>query len=177
MSEELNYADKHVPTGQTDRAALPWTITLLALTAMAVFTCVRIEVLNVMAGGLLPQDMVTDPGPWRVSYLSNETQWRGMQARMHDDPTWIVRPLTGAEIAEMKREVHQAVNAAALEWTTHTLGLLQYPLVFALLIGLPFALRRHRSRKWRGIIGASFGLLVICGVLMIYRGYFASLGI
>jgi hypothetical protein len=143
MSEELNYAGKQVPTGHTDRSVLPWTITLLALTALAVFTCARIEILNAELGGYLPRDFHYDLGAWR-------------EYPFPSDP--------------------RQMNWNALLNTVETPGLMQYPLVFALLFGLPMVFQFHRNRRARIAVAVAFGLVVVCGALMIYRGYFSSLG-
>jgi hypothetical protein len=53
-------------------------------------------------------------------------------------------------------------------------GLLQYPIVLALIIGLPIVLRNDNRRKKLHVV--ALGLTVACGFLMFYRGYFTSLG-
>jgi hypothetical protein len=56
-----------------------------------------------------------------------------------------------------------------------TLGLLQYPLLVVLAVTLVTLLPGRSARK--RVVGAALLVVLGCGVMMVYRGYFTSLGI
>jgi hypothetical protein len=169
----VEYAGTDLPE---PRRGGPWTIILLVMAAVAVCTCVRIEVLNAQAGNYLPRDFTTDPGQWRAAWLTTEPRWRAIMARKTNDATWLARPLTAAEQAAQLAKLRPQLANNRLREVVESWGLGQYPLVVLLLVALPLAFFRQEDRRWRVAVGAAFALIVACGALMLYRGYFASLG-
>jgi hypothetical protein len=148
-------------------------IVLIAMTGLAVFTCLRIEILNAKIGFYLPRDFSTDSGTWRQTMITNETRWRSSHANL--DPTIATRPLTVAERSRMNADMSRNHAWNALLDTVGTLGCLQYPLLFVLIISLPFNIR-EQTGGWRVALLVSLALALVCGGLMFYRGYYTSLG-
>ena len=115
-----------------------YTLLLLSLTALSIFICITIEILNAHAGFFLPRDIPPDaPNP----------KW-------HSDGAF---PL-----------LHDTIS---------TLGLLQYPLTLLLLIALPITFLQHKKpNPFRLPLALAFLSTLLCTSLMLYRGYFTSLG-
>jgi len=163
-------------------------------TIVAVHTCLRIEWLNHRAGGLLPRDIVGTGNPkWR------EGADRAIRAAFHrrislqEDDRILAdhgrvtaederaldenpRPLTEIQQKELQRELDQSHANSALRHWVQTWGLLQYVLApLAVVLSLVLLIR---APSWRGRLGFSL-LGTLSGgavVLMLYRGYFTSLG-
>ncbi len=147
---------------------------LLVLAGLATIVCLRIEWLNAENGYYLPRDFTTDPGQWRTSAVTNETPWRERLAAR--DPTILTQPLTPSEFTEMQTTDRKSNLRDSLQATVDSWGLMQYLLLPFLLIALPFNFRKHNRRGWRIAIGCAFIGVIACTVLMLYRGYFTSLG-
>lgn len=160
-------------SGMTGRRLPAATLVLLALTAIAVFICVWIEVLNAASGSYLPRDFA-DGHTWREVRMTDDAVWR--EVHSYNEPAMLTRPLTATEDAQMKREVRQGRAKNDMYLVVTTAGLLQYPLVLLLALTLPLAYVRQRYRGWRVAVGVAFGCAIGCGILMFYRGYFTSLG-
>ena len=147
-------------------------IACAALTFVAVQTCVRIEVLNYRAGGILPR---TEPGKWRVAAGTTKSAGWRMEGDPWSDPTLLTRPLPLAETDRMKREAARRRIEADLRETVSTWGLFQYLVVpAALVLACSLLATRRRGYRWFGV--ACLVLALGCGALMFGRGYFSSLG-
>jgi hypothetical protein len=143
-------------------------------TLVAACTAIRIEILNIQAGHVLPRHV---PGKWRaIGGFVAVQAWRSSEASDRNDPSLTTRPLTPAEQRQLNAYVRRQDADADLRDVVGSWGLLQYPLV---LVGLFLA----QLLTWAGKstlerrAGAVFSLvLVACGVLMFCRSYFGSLG-
>jgi hypothetical protein len=162
------------PSTTNRRASLTfWHISLLALTAVAVFICAWIEILNIQSDSYLPRDFA-DGHTWREYRMTSETVWR--KDHSYDDPAILTRPLTVTEAAQMKQDVGLAISRNHMYRIVGTVGLLQYPLVLFLLASIAPTFLKSRGRITRITLGTSFICVLACGTLMLYRGYFSSLG-
>jgi hypothetical protein len=149
----------------------PWLVIVLTGVALAVVTCVRIEVLNAHANFYLPR---TDRGTWRTPYLTTEPRWRQRMTANTGDPAWLSRPLSPAERAAMNRDLQPGIANDHLYAVVASWGLLQYPLVAFLTATLGIMLFGHPIH--RRTVAVALVLVLICGSLMLYRCYFTSLG-
>jgi hypothetical protein len=151
---------------------------LLALT-MA-FIAVRIEWLNARAGGVLPNREYFDSNPndgvveWRYSPFTTEDFWRRNQARTNAESRLrlLNGPLTDTEQRQMYSDVKEARARNDLLDFLESAGLLQYLLV-PLVLGISFIVMRVKRRR---LAIPPLICAVAAGVLMLYRGYFTSLG-
>jgi hypothetical protein len=143
---------------------------IVAAAAMSIM--LRIEHLNARAGGRLPNREHRDNDPaqanvkWRTSALSVvEQAWRRNHANAD-------RPLTRAQQMELDSELRRAQANNALHDFVASAGLLQYllaPAVVALGIVL------IRAKRVRCALLPLAAGIVAC-VMMLWRGYFSSLG-
>ena len=152
----------------------------VALTALAVFICVRVEVFNAQVGGLLPRrDLQDHPGnpKWRVEATIVVRRSREAEFRHQAELAGKSFVLTDAQNREIEAAVERARVDAAFREFVSSWGLLQYVLApFTFLLGLYLAKSRkapasHRVGAWVMTVAAA-----ACIVLMFYRGYFSSLG-
>ena len=154
-----------------DAAAL---MLLLAVVSIAA----RIEVLNHRAGGVLPRAEYRNSDPaqglvkWRTSPITTPERWREASGPRDAKGVPIDRSLTHTERREMEKTIAQNRANNQLREIVGTFGLLQYPLVAVLLTA--GACRVLGRRRYTG--GAMLLAAVGAGGLMIYRGYFSSLG-
>jgi hypothetical protein len=140
---------------------------------VAVQTCVRIEVLNHKAGGILPR---RGTGKWRVGAWTREPSWRRKESLQTQDPTLLTRPLTPAEARKMRREATEQRINIDLRDLVAGWGLLQYLIVPAAVVSSCILLRARHPSGYR-VVGLSCLLLALtCGGLMLYRAYVSSLG-
>jgi hypothetical protein len=173
MSTNIDYASPEVATPQGPSTAR--SITLLLLTALALFTCLRIEYLNWRHNFYLPRDFTTDVGTWRTT--SPKLAYKYAFERMaRDDPTILTRPLTPFEANTLAQIAEHARINSDLCDVVSTLGILQYPLTFILLFTLSVTAYRHHSKSWQRVLWSAFIVNLACMALMFYRGYFTSLG-
>ncbi len=147
------------------------------------FICIRIEILNRESGYRLPNREFyndnQDNGPvkWRESPITTEKRWRQVRGPRNEDGSPAERELTSSEKYHMECEISGAkANNALLEFVSSA-GLLQYILV-PLTFFLSFALYTRLPVQKRRILIAfpPMFLAILCGILMLYRGYFTSLG-
>ena len=143
------------------------------LAIMVLSICILIEFLNHDADNYLPRK---DKGKWRQSIFISEKIWRKIYSSQNEDASLLNRPLTSAERMKMEKDVSRGTAKNALLGVVSSFGLLQHalaPLSFILSITI---VRRHR-RKLKIIVSSFFAISsFICIVLMLYRGYFISLG-
>jgi hypothetical protein len=172
MSNDLSVPSRPSTTNRNPSLTF-WHMSLLALTVVAVFICTWIEILNIQSGNYLPRDF-SDGHTWRQYRMTSETVWRNDHS--HNDPAILTRPLTIPEAAQMQQEVGRATARNHMFRIVTTVGLLQYPLVLFLLICILPAFLNSRSRSARIALGVAFIFVFACGTLMLYRGYFSSLG-
>jgi hypothetical protein len=175
---DLQYASRGAQTGWTERRLRPSTIACLLLTLLAASTCVRIEVLNANVGFYLPRSSEVEDASvtWRAATPTIERRWREIRSRRLDDASILTRPLTVVEQAEMRETLRQNNRWNALLEAVSTWGLLQYPLVAVLLPWCLWLARKHDRGWWRRALYAATAVVLACGVMMVYRGYFTSLG-
>ena len=146
--------------------------------AVVAFVALRIEWLNVQAGGLLPNHEYVDGNPaegcveWTESPFINEAAWRRSFGPRDADFQPVNRLLTPAENAQMRSDIHRQQASNSVLELLGTVGLAQYLLVPALLVMSIVVIVRDGAR--RGLPGLVVALAA--GVLMIYRSYFSSLG-
>ena len=147
----------------------------ITLALIVLLICIEIEILNHAASGYLPRKDLDD-GKWRTSPVFSEESWRRMNSMLNDDKTLFSRPLTAEEQIRMEREVFREKTNNSLRSSVSSLGLMQYilaplSLIYSLIIAL-------RSKKiFVKMISAVFALSSgTCMIVMLYRGYFTSLG-
>lgn len=160
-------------------------------TTIACFTCIRIEILNHQVGSFLPRQQVDG----RI------TKWRGTSERVFRESTEqrirqdrlchyadgehptdrqmqfiLGTPLTDKETATLAALCRQNQLESSLYAWVSTLGLLQYlllPFAAGCAIWCTFHVRGIWQRVYWLALVAACGL---CSVMLIYRGYFSSLG-
>ncbi len=139
-----------------------------------------IEALNVRAGGILPKhseyrngDPIQGLVRWRYSPFTSEKNWLRFRGPRTPDGTPVSRPLSASERSQMELEIRNARAENNLLRVVSSVGLLQYLLVPTLLV-LTLANWPAKSK----IAWATVQLVVaFCGAfLMLYRGYYSSLG-
>ena len=154
---------------------VPWAFLIcLVLTALAVQTCVRIEILNAQAGGRLPMQ---GEGKWRAmggkTYEECILRMLKTEAELADKPF----TLTDAQKQEIAEGMKQADANCRLRDLVGSWGLLQYVVApAAFCLGMAVVANKQERRRTR--IGASFlaGAAATCVVFMFARAYFTSLG-
>ena len=106
----------------------------------------------------------------------SEHFWRLAEAQRTGDPTLETRSLTPAESAWINSHIRSARANNNLQDAVSTLGLLQYPLTAFLTLALIMACSANYERHWKIRLRAALVLTLFCAVMMVYRGYFTSLG-
>ncbi len=160
---------------------VPRIIFLYLLTAWITFVALRIEVLNVAAGHLLPTDAFTrnkargGSGKWRAVWM-NETRWRTWNirdAKGGPDP----RPLTSDEQSQMLQEIKKANADYDLhEFLSYFGWMWQYvAILIVLLLGAAWAIDYRRERLKAALYALPTLVAIAAGALAVYRGYFTSL--
>ena len=148
-----------------------WLNVIIA--TIVVLICLQIELLNNAAGGYLPHE---PDGKWRDATPVSEEMWRRQQSYIKEDETLLTRTLTENERLQMQKDIEQANTMNALKGTVSGQGIFQYvlaPVAFILSIVMTIA----RRPMYKRIICAFFALSsLVAMVLMLYRGYFTSLG-
>jgi hypothetical protein len=164
----------------------------LILTCVVVHTCIRIEVLNARYGYYLPRNDLDRNNPeWRVAALSIvrksadrmialERQSEFLQQHpdqpVPDEAAFRGPPYSKAEQEAIDSDVQRSKSNSDLYYSVRGMGLLQYLLAPAAL-AWSVDLARIRAPRWIRITGiAGCVLNAICIALMLYRGYFQSLG-
>lgn len=160
-----------------------WICAVLA--SLVVFICIRIEILNHRAGGVLPRDFSEYPSganrKWRYRTTDRESVRRqfarfygsgndgGEELRLPPDVAAEIEEAVDAWIEEAlpNNELHDAVA---------TIGLLQYLLspLSILLSGILVARWRDEAQVVAGGVFLTASCLAFA--VMLYRGYFPSLG-
>jgi len=148
------------------------------VTAVAAFICIRIEVFNCQAGGLLPSKELRDtgePATWREASI--------VRARMEE--RFLAEANAAGSPAVLTRSQRQEIDQAARKADLNnrflafvsTWGLAQYVLApLAMLLSLGEAVLRRETRRYRQAACVPAGVALLCIILMFYRGYFSSLG-
>lgn len=140
-------------------------VALLLLAIASGFICAWIEHLNTEAGGVLP--MPAGQGKWRSS-VSREESWRRM--KQFDG-----RPLTPTEKMQMDKDLKEGSANNRLRNAVSLWGVLQYPLVFVVLVWSLISFYCYRGLN-RAASAISFSIVCISGFFMFNRAYFSSLG-
>ncbi len=159
--------------------AVRCTLYLLLLAVVAT-TAVRIEILNRMAGGRLPNRERRDDGgivKWRADLRIDEARWRTTLGPRDESGNPVTRPLTAAEVAQMTDDTRKARANNTLRDVVGTWGLAQYvfaPLAAVLGIQLLFGSGLGRAPRAMGGVGVIVASAA-CAV-MVVREYFTSLG-
>ena len=166
--------DGAVVLRDTRRAVRRLRVATVVIAVVACSTCLRIEILNARAGGVLPN---REPGEWRaVSGGMAARSWRTSEALGRSDPSLATRPLTPAEDRELQSAVRKAQASSDLRDVVGRWGLLQYLLVpGGLLVSLALVWKGRTRVDWRVAACCSIVLLT-CGGSMLGRAYFTSLG-
>ena len=166
----------------------------MATTVVTGHTCLQIEWWNYRAGGLLPRDTGGPGNPkWREAadrsirakiqrWIKTEeferiiAEYGRITAEEEKALETNPRPLTAAEQDELERELDQSHTNSALQAWLQTGGLARYALApFALVMSLVLLVR---AATCRGRLGFGFLGMLSGGAIgmMLYRGYFNSLG-
>jgi len=159
---------------------------LVIHSGIALQTAVRIEVLCILSDMTLPRSPeVNEYTPkWRELPWTTPEQWHAMFGPKDAKGQPVTRPLTPAETERMTTGVYRAKQRNRLRDVVETWGLAQYGLV-PILIGISLMVWKRAAKPAQdvhavrvdqvmAIVGMSIG--VGCGGLMLYRGYFSSLG-
>ncbi len=143
------------------------------LAIIVLLICILIEFLNNTTDNYLPRK---DSGKWRQSIFLSEERWREIYSSQKGDESLLSRPLTKAESIQMEKDISRGTAKNALLGAVSSFGLLQY--IFAPSSFILSIIIATRNRKKLKIIVSSFFAIssFICIVLMLYRGYFTSLG-
>lgn len=151
----------------------------VALTVVAVFTCVRIEVYNAEFDDFLPrQDMEGAANPkWRAmpgAAMRMLMEWRFQE---QNEAAGKPRDLTPEQKQEIEIKAAWHDRFSDFREFVSSWGLLQYPLTFATLgMGLWLATRRKSSAGHRTVAWGVTVIIATCIVVMFYRGYLTALG-
>jgi hypothetical protein len=185
--------DPGTPERHRSIARLPTWI-CLAATVIAVHTCLQIEWWNFRAGGLLPRATRAHGNPkWREAAdraIRANFQRRiemGEYERIVAERGRVTaeeekalktnpRALTATEQNELERELDQSHTNSTLRWWLETGGLAQYvvaPLAFIMSLVSMVRTKGFRSRLGFGFLAVPSGGAI---AMMLYRGYFTSLG-
>ena len=155
---------------------------IVGLSVIALHTAVRIEVYNTLVGGYLPRTDLADKiarganPKWRARPWDTTAIWLELRGPQDATGNPVTRPLTVAEQNRMRTEIRQAKYNNQFRSFVSTWGLLQYPCLLLLLPASLLFCAKNRTRAARALgMGAAL-LAVACAALMIYRGYFTSLG-
>jgi hypothetical protein len=155
-----------------------WLLWLLAaLLAIEVTTAIRIERLNDLAGGILPNRERRDDGSiakWREG-ISSPALWIRIHASK--DPTGQPLPLTPTQNAQMQADLAHALVNNRLREIVSTWGLAQYilaPGTLALALYIWGRSPGHRGKRTFAATGVLISLAA--GALAFHRAYFTSFG-
>jgi len=157
-------------------------IFFILLTLEILFTCVYIEVLNQIAGGILPREVTRDGHPkWQIGYTV-ETHIAQMfekeyRRENHLSPEASLPKGVAEDIAtRAKIESRRASAENGLRGACATLGLLQYPAAFTVgMLGFIMGFRKPRNLRRDFCFCCGF-IGVACLGIALYRSYFGSLG-
>jgi hypothetical protein len=160
-------------------------IFLYLLVGWIAYVAVRIEVLNVAAGNLLPRlnkalaqnKAHGGSGKWRARGMT-EAQWRRYYVRdANGDPD--PRPLTAEEQSRMASEVAHANASARLhDFISYFGWLLQYlAVLIACLCGAAGTIESRRRPRLALLYALPTLVATAAGALAVYRGYFSSMAI
>ena len=149
-------------------------------------TAVRIEVLCILSDMTLPRSPEANgyTPKWRELPWTAPEQWHAMFGPKDAAGQPVTRPLTPAETERMTTGVYIAKQRNRLRDVVQTWGLAQYGLV-PILICISLIVWSRAAKPAQDVpavrvdrVLAIMGMLigVGCGVLMLYRGYFSSLG-
>lgn len=152
---------------------------LLSLLTIAVALIAgRIEWLNARAGWSLPSheyrdgDPAAGPVAWRQSSVTTEARWRRFNGPKDAAFRPVTRPLTADEQRQVRSDLARTRAGNDLLALVETAGLLQYLLVPVLLGGSVAVLLQGGVRRG----GVPLAVAIVAAALMVYRGYYASLG-
>ncbi|HOD79779.1 MAG: hypothetical protein BWX88_02185 [Planctomycetes bacterium ADurb.Bin126] len=158
---------------------VPWGFLIcLALTGLAVQTCVRIEILNVQAGGVLPRSTEGIGNPkWRA--MSGSFYQKIMVEMLQSEAERAGKPFTLSET--QKEEIAEGMRRfdanCRLRDLVGSWGLLQYvvaPAAFCLALMIILSKRQRRRIRLAAYVLAD--VAVVCIAFMFARAYFTSLG-
>jgi hypothetical protein len=166
---------------RTQPPGLRRAVVLCLILIPVVVSATRIEVLNVRAAGVLPAKEsyggTNQPVPWRQSLCTDETRWCLMRGPRDESGQPLRRALTDDEKARMHRDIEEAVANNKLRDVVGTWGQLQYLLLpVSLALALSLLAGRNVGRSTRILGAGAMGVGAITGFLMVYRGYFTSMG-
>ena len=147
------------------------------LTAVATFTCVRIETFNCRAGGFLPRaDDDEGHSQWRVlapnaARIAMEDAIR-KTAEMEGKP-FVLTPVQEADITEAMRKAQDGCDFRDF---VESFGLAQYLVAPGALLLSVLVLRMRKAGKQFRLWGWSLASVCLgCIAMMFYRGYFSAL--
>jgi hypothetical protein len=155
------------------------TVITAALCALVIQTAVRIELGNARVGYYLPRtdEVAYGANPkWRYLPYDTESLWRQTRGPRDEAGKPVNRSLTVEETARMHQQIQAAANRNHLRWIVSTWGLLQYPAVLLLLVVARRSYSRAVSSVAKDVAKLGICVAVGAGTLMIYRGYYTSLG-
>ena len=116
-------------------------------------------------------------GPMRRSLIPNEERWRIHQIGLHDKNGGLIdRPLTEDERRQMEKDIEEARSSNEFVDFFEFAGLLQYPVVYTILIWMTLFVRttKHPQRlRCAAII--PIALALVSGSFMFYRSYFTCI--
>ena len=160
----------------------------LAVSAVALNTCLQIEYWNARAGGFLPREHPKEGNPkWRWALTGRfgyEVQARWIRVRdidldhqsQEEIGRMLARPLTQREEAEIQARLREGEIENRLHSWVSGFGLLQYPLAPLASIWA-WTLRTRAQPKG---VGSTVWVLRLtgpaCVIAMLARGYITSLG-
>lgn len=169
--------EKQFSMNRTSRIIL--TVSL-ALVAIALYTCVRIEFLNRRADYKLPRRNYRNDDPaqgvtkWRASLLLDEKSWRKKVLRLDYPHDYETRPLTDNEYKQMKADIARNQVTNELRAFVGTWGVIQYPLLTVLLSLSMIGLFRQDKARITFII--PLVVVILTGWRMLVLSYSSSLG-
>jgi len=143
------------------------------------YTCIRIEVFNIRAGGYLPRE---DDADWGISEwreMAQSARRRDMEDQFRKEAQSQGRAFANTPEQEaqiIKAIEHDKENSAFRDFVG-SFGLMQYivaPIAFYIAILLVTSKSVPKSKRF--VAGGMCLLSGACIVLMFYRGYFSSLG-
>ena len=106
----------------------------------------------------------------------SEEMWREYYSSKMGDEALLNRPLTADERIQMQKDVSYAKDKNALLGMVSSFGLLQYILAPLSLIW-SFTIAKRNANIAKRILSALFVISNFISIgLMVYRGYFTSLG-
>lgn len=131
----------------------------VVVASVAATICLGIEVLNAKADFCLP---VSEHGKWR-DMDAYTVQLHATQQALSGGP------------ARDPREAEQAAARTRLRQWVSTVGLLEYPLVLGGCVVATVAISSSRNRLQLACGFACLLILVACGMIAVYRGYYSCL--